>query len=295
LTSKIALIALVALAPGLSGCTTLSNAWARLTNKSALAQIRPATNKVAEVGAVSPVDRLYNSASTAINRRDYGAALDLLQMAKERSPNDPRVLNALGVVYDKLGRFDLSQRYYAQALTAEPGSPIVLGNLAYSDILANRANAGPPQSPVTALAAAEPAPVAVEAPTSTPNLTRAAAAPDTRLALAVAIPAAEVQRAEPLLLGQPLMIVNATGRLQGQEPVTRYLASAGWSISDEAQPRTVQVESEIRYEAQHQALAASLAKSLPFPVRMKSCDDGCSGVVLVVGSYARAPATRAKG
>jgi tetratricopeptide (TPR) repeat protein len=293
--SRTALIALIVLAPGLSGCTTLSNAWARLTSKSALAQIRPAQNKVAEVGQVTPVDRLYKSASAAINRRDYGSALDLLQMAKERSPNDPRVLNALGVVYDKLGRFDLSQRYYAQALVSEPGSPIVLGNLAYSDILSNRVNARVPEAPAPALAAS-PAPApAVVAEASTPTLTRAQPSPDTRLALALAEPVAEVKRAEPLLLGRPLMIVNATGRLQGQEPVTRYLASAGWSISDDTSARASQAESEIRYEAQHQALAASLAKSLPFPVRMKSCDDGCSGVVLVVGSYARATTPRAKG
>ena len=41
-------------------------------------------------------DGLYSSAVTAIDARDYGRALDYLQEAKSRDPNDVRVLNALG-------------------------------------------------------------------------------------------------------------------------------------------------------------------------------------------------------
>ena len=38
---------------------------------------------------------------------------------------NPRVLTALAVTYDHLGRFDLSSRYYDQAEKADPGSVVV--------------------------------------------------------------------------------------------------------------------------------------------------------------------------
>jgi hypothetical protein len=50
-------------------------------------------------------------------------------------PNDPRVLNGLGVAYDWLGRFDLSTRYYDLANAADPGSKIVALNRRYSLML----------------------------------------------------------------------------------------------------------------------------------------------------------------
>jgi len=77
----------------------------------------------------------YQQAVTAINQRDYAAALDYLQFARAKNPNNVRVLNAFGVVYDKLGRFDLSARYYAQASALDPGSPTVAHNVAYSRLL----------------------------------------------------------------------------------------------------------------------------------------------------------------
>jgi hypothetical protein len=78
---------------------------------------------------------LYESAVTAINERDYARALDYLQQAKAGNPRDVKVLNALGVVYDKLGRFDLSARYYGQAQAVDPSSRIVAANVEYSKIL----------------------------------------------------------------------------------------------------------------------------------------------------------------
>src|SRR3954463_1808710 len=54
----------------------------------------------------------YSNAVTAIDARHYAVALEYLQAARAQKPADVRVLTAFGVVYDKLGRFDLSARYY---------------------------------------------------------------------------------------------------------------------------------------------------------------------------------------
>jgi len=90
-----------------------------------------------EMGAqnISPESVLYEQAVTAIDQRDYATALDDLQQAREKNPNSARVFNAFGVVYDKLGRFDLSTRYYAQAMALDPGSRTVAQNMAYSKVL----------------------------------------------------------------------------------------------------------------------------------------------------------------
>ena len=94
------------------------------------------------VGATLPADEgLYRDAASAINQRDYATALDLLEAARDRDPRDPRVLNAFGVVYDKLGRFDLATENYAQAETLDPGSPIVANNRNYSLLLQGEATA----------------------------------------------------------------------------------------------------------------------------------------------------------
>jgi hypothetical protein len=83
----------------------------------------------------SPYDRFYEGAVSAITDRNYAQALEYLQEARARTPRSVKVLNALGVVYDKLGRFDLSARYYAQARDIEPDSRIVAENLGYSLVL----------------------------------------------------------------------------------------------------------------------------------------------------------------
>src|ERR1019366_6633559 len=104
-------LALVAV--GLTACATLFGGEP--------VKVRPIDMMSSLTAAQS--DPLYESAATAINARDYARALDYLQEAKAREANNIKVLNALGVVYDKLGRFDLSARYYAQARAVDPNSP----------------------------------------------------------------------------------------------------------------------------------------------------------------------------
>ena len=100
-----ALLAAVALM-GPTGCAS----WFHRPQMVKVRQIAPqASADIRE--QLAPSD--YERAAGAIERRDYGRALEYLQSAKARKPQDVRVLNAFGVVYDKLGRFDLSARYYA--------------------------------------------------------------------------------------------------------------------------------------------------------------------------------------
>jgi len=145
--------------------------------------------KLVELRAVQPAspavradEATYQGAVSAIGRRDYASALDLLQAAAARDPQDPRVPNALGVVYDKLGRFDVSERYYAKALALAPASQIVTQNLAYSNYLQGKA------AP-TAMAAASP-PIAAPVVVAQQDLVSAS--------LPAPVVAASAPRSEPI-------------------------------------------------------------------------------------------------
>ncbi|HEY3811664.1 MAG TPA: LytR C-terminal domain-containing protein [Caulobacteraceae bacterium] len=134
-------------------------------------------------------DGLYADAVKAIDRRDYGNALELLQAARDRTPEDVRVLNAFGVVYDKLGRFDLSGRYYAQAAALDPGSSIVANNESYSRVLQARAAAGDRFATPAEVRTASAAPTPTSAPAPAPVVRSAPAAAPVTVASAAPKPA----------------------------------------------------------------------------------------------------------
>ncbi|HEX5262944.1 MAG TPA: LytR C-terminal domain-containing protein [Phenylobacterium sp.] len=173
-----------ALALGVNGCASVQP-------PAKMVEIRPAGTAPEPPG--SAVTNLYQAAVSAIERRDYPRALDLLQDARDRAPQDARVLNAFGVVYDKLGRFDLSGRYYAQAQAADPGSAIVAENRAYSNVLQGKAplpalasqEAAPPKAPAPAPVALRPVELATApAPVKPISLGQVVAAPAARVAVA---------------------------------------------------------------------------------------------------------------
>ena len=187
------------LALGVNGCASVQP-------PARMVEIRPA--KTAEAPG-SAAGNLYQAAVSAVDRRDYAQALDLLQAARDRAPQDARVLNAFGVVYDKLGRFDLSSRYYAQAQAADPGSAIVAENQAYSNVLQGKA-------PLPVLAAQEAEPPSAPAPARAASLaaaTPAASAPATPVGAAPThVALAQVPKLAappPAAVQAPLVIASA--------------------------------------------------------------------------------------
>lgn len=67
-----------------------------------------------------------------------GLAIDAFRQALRADPTSVRALNGLAVAYDRIGRFDVSRRYYEQALSFEPGSAELLNNLGYSLLMQGR-------------------------------------------------------------------------------------------------------------------------------------------------------------
>jgi len=255
----------------LSGCTTVHHYFAWLMPHRQTLTIKPFETPTG-IATEDAADRAYRSAVAAIDARDYGLALDRLQLARQQSPNDVRVLNAMAVVYDKLGRFDLSTRFYAEAEQIAPGSPIVEANLAYSKTLQGEYQAMK-SSPVLEAAVT---PKSADLKTMPTLVAEAAPAPKPMLTAAT-----------PLLVGRPLMVVDAAGAMSKAQTVRTQLASRGWSVMSDIEEREPSKESRILYPAENRQVALALANTLPFATTLTVCQGDCRGLTLVLGENAR--------
>lgn len=258
-------LAILALTPGLAGCAIFPKAAQWVDFKSV---------QTSEVQRFTREDGYYSSATSAIAKRDYAGALEMLQGAQAYQPNDVRVLNAFAVVYDKLGRFDLSARYYEQAERLDPGSQILARNMAYSVSLQTRLAA-----PAYALAQAAP----VAAPAQARSEPTLAARPTVvRLALAQPVLAAKTALGQT---GRPLELADLSGRAGGAEPVRSALRRLGWSVGDVASGER-QAKTTITYGDRNAMVAQALQRTLPGPASLIKCNDDCQGIRLAIGADA---------
>jgi hypothetical protein len=68
----------------------------------------------------------------------YGLALDSFRKDLRHNAQSVRTLNAVAATYDFLGRTDLADRYYEEALALNPDSAQTLNNLGYSYLMRGR-------------------------------------------------------------------------------------------------------------------------------------------------------------
>jgi len=153
---------------------------------------------------------------------------------------------------------------------------------------------------VTPRAAVAPTPVVRNAAVAAPAPPRPATTPRTAQAvvrpavapLRVATPTTRITLARSStqvssLLGRPLLVVNASGRRGGAEPVRLKLASRGWTAPvSVVRAGTPRATSTIRYASRNVVVARALARTLPYRVRLESCGTSCRGVTLFVGADA---------
>ena len=242
----------------------------------------------------------YENAVTAINGRHYALALEYLQAARNQKPDDVRVLTAFGVVYDKLGRFDLSARYYTLAASLDPKSRIVAADMEYSRRLQGISN------PVQVAVADTPVQTAAVTPaegtwprTATPLQQMPVSSPAI-VAAGTAAGNADVPRheepvlsakispvsvAKPVVLtGHPLTIVDASGAGDTDKSVRTYLSGLGWSVArSEGSKLPMRPETAILYKDTMVTAAKALARTLSLPMRLTAKDD-ILGLQLILGS-----------
>jgi len=257
----------------------------------------PPGTRIVQAG-LKPSIGYYESAVAAVNARRYALALEYLQTARAQNPNDVRVLTAFGVVYDKLGRFDLSARFYTQAAALDPQSKIVAADLDYSrrlqgfaasdsaprivatapplaEQVQGRAIAELPQLPAATMPAAR---VMVASASSQRTVTR----PEVAARLRAKVDAS--QRVKSVFLtGHPLTIVDASGQRDGGKPVRSYLSGLGWSLAKGEDPKMpTRTQTVIVYREPMIAVAKALARTLSLPMRLTVSND-VQGLQLVLG------------
>jgi tetratricopeptide (TPR) repeat protein len=231
-------IFLLCLVSLLGGCTSLRSTWQNA--------IKP---------VISTHDRLanfdyYQDAVKAIDKHLYNVALDLLQAAQMRDPKDVRVLNAYGVVYDKLGKFDISEAYYEKARLLDPNSKEVAVNVSYSrslraqyDVQNSQESEFTPSNKSTELAF-------------------------TTVRNAPAVPMLEEIREADLKRPSGHDVAPFDTASESISGVSDRLRSLHWravKVVLSEQPETA----TIYYSAGFRRSARALARTLPFPVQMK--------------------------
>ncbi len=205
----------------------------------------------------------YNAVLRAMDLGDYATALSLLQVARAKRPDDVRVINAFGVVYDKLGRFDLSAKYYAQAIEIDRQSPIIANNLRYSEILSQSSKAL-----YAALIESRPTPIQLKSPLKPTEVNLAQVS-------VIDLPPGQ---------GKGVSIVDRTGFQDRAETVRKTLGNLGWSVPARlAEPEPTTARTTIVHPHRRRIVAKVLALTLPGQTALVDCGTRCSVIALTLG------------
>lgn len=243
---------------GLAGCLQglMPSHWVRTG---------PASTPWTSLPPADPSD--YDLALQAIDRGDYATALSTLQIARAHAPDDVRILNAFGVVYDKLGRFDLSARYYAQALKGAPNSEIILSNQKYSSALKN-------QSEFISEAISKESTKIRQNENEIIKTERPKDHSDTQL-----------KADYKIAYGKGVNIINSSGNQDRAELLRQRLQSLGWSVPESlADPAPAARKTTIIYPRGRRIVAQVLALTLYGRPALVDCLNRCSTISLTLGS-----------
>jgi Flp pilus assembly protein TadD len=127
------LIAVGLLTLALAGCTT-----GNLSSFGGSSQARiPELTNAASYGA----DVALAEARSHFRNNDFGYSAALYKRLVELSPNDPQGYVGLSASYDRLGRFDLSDRVYASLYRISGGTAQYYNNVGYSYMLRGNVSA----------------------------------------------------------------------------------------------------------------------------------------------------------
>jgi Flp pilus assembly protein TadD len=123
------LMALALAVVPLSGCSTAGFAGMSSfgSNQLQVAELPSSAKYTADSALIEARNHFRNN--------DFGYSAALYKKVVELSPKNPEGFVGLGASYDRLGRFDLSDRVYATLYQLSGGTPQYYNNLGYSYML----------------------------------------------------------------------------------------------------------------------------------------------------------------
>ena len=120
-------IALVALP--LAGCSSALNGGSAYRTSGKVASL-----DLPSIGNIT-ADAALTEARSHFKNNDFGYSAALYKKVIELNPKDPQGYVGLGASYDRMGRFDLSDRVYASLLVVSGATAQYYNNLGYSYLL----------------------------------------------------------------------------------------------------------------------------------------------------------------
>jgi hypothetical protein len=272
--------------------------WASLLGVTACAgHVAEPQIRAASSGSSAPLGSI-DKGHFLLEQGQYGLAIDEFRKALRVDPDNVASVEGLARSYDRLGREDLSDRYYQQALALAPRNARLYADYAASlrrhgrgqdavnleaDLRAIDTPAMASKAPAVAVATPRTTALAAPAASSAPI---AGADPErpylrreslTEVILVTTSPSRPSASARPIVANEiavpqarlqlPTRVVNAVGR---RGIATRYigvLARKGWS-GVEAGDAVFKLErSQVMCPPDRCAEAAKLAATLPFRIR----------------------------
>ncbi len=120
-------MAIAVAAMPLTACSSLVGSSSFGNNRLDVAEIK-------DIGDYT-ADRALSEAQAHFRNNDFGYSAALYKRVVELTPNDQRGYVGLSASYDRLGRFDLSDRVYATLYKLAGGTAQYYNNLGYSYML----------------------------------------------------------------------------------------------------------------------------------------------------------------
>lgn len=240
------------------------------------------------VGDVAVGQTSVAAANALVERGQYGLAIAAYRRVLRLDPTNSPAREGLAITYEMLGRADLADRYYQEALALAPRNPRIYQNFA-AFLRAQRRDADAVQLMADmriALPGAELAVAAVPAP-ALGSEPASAVEPDVRLirqsdraTLVVtmrrspAVPVAAPATAPPALPVasqglRPLRIVNAVGRYGVARQTAALLTKGGFDGVETGDATFKLKRSRILVPRNSRELGERLSWSLPFAARIE--------------------------
>jgi tetratricopeptide (TPR) repeat protein len=296
---------LCALAGFLGSCAALGGAPKQ-------AQIVSFAEGAPETVLPGAADALLAKAQANLAAGESATAISLFRQYLRSAPHSVDAYNGMAIAYDRIGRFDLSRRYYEVALKLSPEDSRVINNIGYSLAIQGERNAAKPffdrasqlskrenekiviaeniekQSTMTQ--------VVVERGKTTgqgqTNIERIDAT--TQLLALAAKPAKIVSFAEAAPKPSPpavrIDIFNGVGVLGLAKATSTSLQRKHFQTGRIANIAGFQERiSSLSYPRQQSMLATQLVNALPFPVRMKVVGNNTQNLKLIIGANYRQP------
>ena len=250
-------------------------------NSRGLSGLRP-------VGDVAVGQTSVAAANALVERGQYGLAIPAYRRVLRLDPTNSPAREGLAITYELLGRADLADRYYQEALALTPRNPRIYQNFA-AFLRAQRRDADAAQLTADMRMVLPGVELAVEVVPAPALRVKPApvAKPDVRLirqsdhaTLVVTIPRppavpvvtrATIPTAAPVVSQglRPLRIVNAVGRYGVARQTAALLSKGGFGRVETGDAAFKLKRSRILVPNGRHELGERLSRSLPFAVRIE--------------------------